>query len=275
MLVSPFIIAIIFILIPIGLPFLFKIIFKLENFAGYCLGIICSVVTSVSIIVLFIISMIVLAVILSSNGGLDKLINSFNDINELKNVSFWILFSIWAVIALLFLTMFLILFFFIKKLANQEESYTIFMFYAGYILIPAIIWYICCFLLSLELEMLSKQIPQGQGQDATQLIDTVFVLVVEFGGLFLFILLAGTSIMMILHHKEYHCLIIWICAACYFAPVIFYFLGFVTLKAFFFSFLNGASPILSIVLASFLYYKYEGSLVESHGDVEENVEMTA
>ena len=275
MLVAPFIIAIIFILIPIGLPFLFKIIFKLENFAGYCLGIICSVVTSVSIIVLFIISMIVLAVILSSNGGLDTLINSFNDINELKNVSFWILFSIWAVIALLFLTMFLILFFFIKKLANQEESYTIFMFYAGYILIPAIIWYICCFLLSLELEMLSKQIPQGQGQDATQLIDTVFVLVVEFGGLFLFILLAGTSIMMILHHKEYHCLIIWICAACYFAPVIFYFLGFVTLKAFFFSFLNGASPLLSIVLAIFLYYKYEGSLVESHGDVEENVEMTA
>ena len=101
--------------------------------------------------------MIVLAVILSSNGGLDTLINSFNDINELKNVSFWILFSIWAVIALLFLTMFLILFFFIKKLANQEESYTIFMFYAGYILIPAIIWYICCFLLSLELEMFSKQ----------------------------------------------------------------------------------------------------------------------
>ena len=44
MLVAPFIIAIIFILIPIGLPFLFKIIFKLENFAGYCLGIICSVV---------------------------------------------------------------------------------------------------------------------------------------------------------------------------------------------------------------------------------------
>ena len=86
--------------------------------------------------------------------------------------------------------------------------------------------------------MFSKQIPQGQ--DATQLIDTVFVLIFEFGGLSLFILLAGTSIMMILHHKEYHCLIIWVCAACYFAPVIFYFLGFVTLKAFFLLFMNAA-----------------------------------
>jgi len=273
MLVATFIIALIFILLPIVSPFLFKIIFKIPKFTGYCLGIICSVITSVTLIVLLVISLVILGVIITSsqNTNLNILIDTFNDINELQNLSFYILFIIWLIIALLFLAMFLILFFFIKKISKPEdESNTIFMFFSGYILIPALLWYVFCLILSLELETF-----KNISTDGVEVINTVFILYVEFGGLFLFILLAGTSIMIMLHHKEYNNLIIWLCVASYFAPLIFYFLGFLTLKAFFFSFLNGACPIISIVFASFLYHKYASSPGNSSQLLGSKVEMAS
>lgn len=273
MLVATFIIALIFILLPIVSPFLFKIIFKIPKFTGYCLGIICSVITSVTLIVLLVISLVILGVIITSsqNTNLNILIDTFNDINELQNLSFYILFIIWLIIALLFLAMFLILFFFIKKISKPEdESNTIFMFFSGYILIPALLWYVFCLILSLDLETF-----KNISTDGVEVINTVFILYVEFGGLFLFILLAGTSIMIMLHHKEYNNLIIWLCVACYFAPLIFYFLGFLTLKTFFFSFLNGACPIISIVFASFLYHKYASSPGNSSQLLGSKVEMAS
>lgn len=273
MLVATFIIALIFILLPIASPFLFKIIFKIQKFSGFCLGIICSVITSVSLIVLLVISLVILGVIITSSqdSNLNILIDTFNDINVLNTLKSYILFIIWLIIALLFLTMFLILFFFIKKISKPEdESNTIFMFFSGYILIPALLWYCFCLILSLDLEAFKNLSTNG-----VEVINTVFVLYVEFGGLFLFILLAGTSIMIMLHHKEYNNLIIWCCVASYFTPLIFYFLGFLTLKVFFFSFLNGACPIISIVLASFLYHKYASSPGNSSQLLGSKVEMAS
>ena len=229
MLILPLIIGIIFFLFVIGSPFIFKLIFKIQNFFGYCIGICCSIITGLILVILLIICMIILGVLLSNNNSnFESLINSFNDINKLKDISFIILFSIWIIIALIFLVIFLILYFYTKKISKEEDNHeNIFMFFSGYILIPYTIYYLFCIFLSFELSFINSE-----------LISSVMIILIEFGALFFILLIAGSSIMMMLHHKQFNKVIIWICVIPYFAPLIFYFLGFVTLQAFFFSYLH-------------------------------------
>jgi len=98
------------------------------------------------------------------------------------------------------------------------------------------------------------------------------ILLWEFGGFFFILLLAGSSIMIMLHHKKFNNLIIWCCVGTYFGPLIFDFLGFVTLKGFFFSYLNIIFPLISISIACFLYHKYASNQGSSEGEYN-NVEM--
>ena len=100
-----------------------------------------------------------------------------------------------------------------------------------------------------------------------------FTIIIEFGALLFLLLIAGCSIMIMLHHKDYNSSIIWICIATFFAPVIFYLFGFLTAKAFFFSFLNGACPLLSMVFGCFLYYKYASSPGNSEKTLGSKLEM--
>ena len=124
----------------------------------------------------------------------------------------------------------------------------IFLFIAGYNLMPSIFWYFFCILLTFEINMFSK---------ITDEILMFFTILIEFRPLFFFLLIDVCSIMTMLHLKDYNSSIIWICIATFFAPVIFYFLGF--LKEIFFSFLNGTYPFLLMVFGCFLYYKYASS----------------
>ena len=267
MLIVPFIIGIIFLILVISSPFIFKLIFKIENFFGYCAGICCSVITGISLVVLILISIIVLSIIISNNvenGGIEKLINSLNDINNLKDIPFIFLFIIWAILAVILLVIFLVLYFRAKKVSNpQDKSESIFMFFSGYILIPYIFWYIFCIALSFEIKIFSQT-----GESLT----SGLILLWEFGGFFFILLLAGSSIMIMLHHKKFNNLIIWCCVGSYFGPLIFDFLGFITLKGFFFSYLNIIFPLISLSMACFLYHKYASNQGSSEGEYN-NVEM--
>ena len=256
MIIVPFIIGLLFILLTLISIFLFKIIFKIQNFKGFLVGLITSLITCVAYAVIIIISVFILNKVISNNiekGSIDILINSINDVTELERLPFLTLFLVWGILALLFLVLFFSLFFSIKILSKQgNNSSDIFIFFSEFILIPSIFWYVFCILLSFEINIFSK-ITNVE----FDIFSNYFILLFELGALCLIILIAGSSIMIMLHHKDYHKLIIWICVVTFYLPVIFYFFGFLTKKAFFFSFLNGASPLLSIILGWFLYDKYE------------------
>lgn len=258
MLIAPFVIALIFILITIASPLLFKFIFNVEKFNGFLTGLICSLITCSSLALLILIAVIVLNIVISNdvdNGGIEILINSLNDITNLEELSFLTKFLVWGILAILFIVIFLVLYFGIKFISHfEDESNMIFLFIGGYNLIPSIFWYIFCILLTFEINMFSNIT-----DEIFDIFSNYFIILIEFGGLFFLLLLSGCSIMIMLHHKDYNTKIIWICIGTFFAPVIFYFLGFLTEKAFFFSFLNAACPLLSICFGSFLYYKYASS----------------
>ena len=264
MLILPFIIGIIFLVLVIGSPFIFKLIFKIKNFFGYRIGICCFIITSIILVILLVIYSIVLGVLLSNNDtNIESFINSLNDINQLKDFPFIILFSLWIILALIFLSIFLILYFYTKKISKEEDNHeNIFMFFSGYILIPYTLYYLCCILLSFELFELDFII--------SEINTSVLIILIEIGALFFILLIAGSSIMMMLHHKKFNNLIIWLCVIPYFCPLIFYLIGFITLKGIFFTYLNLFCPVISIVFASFLYYKY-ASNQDSSGDEYSNI----
>ena len=264
MLILPFIIGIIFFVLVIGSPFIFKLIFKIKNFFGYRIGICCFIITSIILVILLVIYSIVLGVLLSNNDtNIESFINSLNDINQLKDFPFIILFSLWIILALIFLSIFLILYFYTKKISKEEDNHeNIFMFFSGYILIPYTLYYLCCILLSFELFELDFII--------SEINTSVLIILIEIGALFFILLIAGSSIMMMLHHKKFNNLIIWLCVIPYFGPLIFYFIGFITLKGIFFTYLNLLCPVISIAFASFLYYKY-ASNQDNSGDEYSNI----
>ena len=272
MLIAPFIIALIFILLTIASPILFKFIFNVEKFNGFLTGLICSLITCASLAVLIVISVIVLNKVISNdieNEGIEILINSLDDITNLEELSFLTKLLAWGILALLFIVIFLVLYFGIKTISHfEDESNMIFLFIAGYNLIPSIFWYIFCILLTFEINMFSNIT-----DEIFNIFTNYFTIIIEFGALLFLLLIAGCSIMIMLHHKDYNSSIIWICIATFFAPVIFYLFGFLTAKAFFFSFLNGACPLLSMVFGCFLYYKYASSPGNSEKTLGSKLEM--
>ena len=273
MLIAPFIIGLIFIVLTIASPIVFKFIFNVEKFNGFLTGLVCSLITCASLAVLIVVGIIVLNIVISNdveNEGIEILINSFDDITNLEELSFLTKFLAWGIIAILYIVLFLVLYFGIKTISHfEDESNMIFMFIGRYNLIPSIFWYIFCILLSFEINIFSNIT-----DDIFDIFTNYFIILIEFGALFFLLLIAGSSIMIMLHHKDYNSLIIWICIATFFAPVIFYFLGFLTAKAFFFSFLNGACPLLSMVFGCFLYYKYASSPGNSDKTLGTKLEMS-
>ena len=266
MLILPSIIGIIFLVLVIGSPFIFKLIFKIKNFLGYRIGICCFIITSIILVILLVIYSIVLGVLLSNNDtNIESFINSLNDLNQLKDFPFIILFSLWIILVLIFLSIFLILYFYTKKISKEEDNHeNIFMFFSGYILIPYTLYYLCCILLSFELFELDFII--------LEINTSLLIILIEIGALFFILLIAGSSIMMMLHHKKFNNLIIWLCVIPYFGPLIFYFIGFITLKGIFFTYLNLLCPLISIAFASFLYYKY-ASNQDNSGDEYSNLQQ--
>ncbi len=252
MLLAAFIIAILLMLTTFVLPFLFKKIFKLGSYAGYVLGITSSFITLIIDCLLIVAASFIIGYFITSdNSIITIIIEILLDIKALENIPFTGLLCLWAAIVLVFLVIFIILYFRISTLAEDEESKTIFMFFSGYILIPSILWYAFCILLTFEIDGLQIEI------GGKNVIDTLFIILIELGGVFFFLLIAGTSMMIMLHHKEYNRLIIWINIVFYFLPNIFYFFGFLIKETFFFSFFSCGCPVLSLFVACYLYRKYE------------------
>ena len=256
MLVVAFIFGLVFLIIIIAFPFLTKFFFHFGEWKGFLIGLISSFIASDIIAALVAASVAILNKVIKNKvkgGGIEILINSLNDIEELEVLSKPILILVWGFIVVIFLAIFLLLFFSIKILMNQEyDSNIIFFFISGFILLPSLFWYIFCILLSFNINMFSK-ITNGEIFD---IFNNFFVILIEFGGIFFILLIIGSGIMIMLHFKEYNRLIIWVCVITFFAPIILYLIGFLTLKAFFFSFLNGACPLLSFVFGCYLFHKY-------------------
>jgi hypothetical protein len=216
-------------------------------------------------VILLIIFSIILGILLSNNGSnMESFINSLNDINKLKDFPFIILFSVWIVLALIFLAIFLTLYFYTKKISKEEDNHeNIFMFFSGFIVIPYSLYYLCCILLSFEIFELDFII--------SEINTSALIILIEIAALFFILLIAGSSIMMMLHHKKFNKLIIWLCVIPYFSPLIFYILGFISLIGIFFTYLNFLCPVISIIFASLLYYKY-ASNQDNSGDEYSNIQ---
>ena len=105
---APIAFAIIFILLLIICPFIFKPIFKIDSFFGYCQGVCCSVLTAITIVVAAIIGIIVFVSKASDVGG--------NADDALEAVGSGLLFLIFIVIVAAYFGVVFFLF------AIQKES---------------------------------------------------------------------------------------------------------------------------------------------------------
>lgn len=96
-LIAPLIIGIIFIILIIVTPYIFKPIFKIENFFGYCSGLCCFIVVCIVLIAIIIVEAFALAAYLTKNQNINFNYSDSTDIDYLLNLSFGIRIVIWLV----------------------------------------------------------------------------------------------------------------------------------------------------------------------------------
>ena len=258
MLIIPFIFGIIFFTLTIFSPFIFKLLLKNRLFNGYLTGILCSIIAIFAFVII-----ITIAILLSfkfifeelENNGIDQILNLCKDVKYFEKIKFIKRLIIWGEIVVIFITNYIILFLFSKKVSSPESSCKdIYMFYSGYILMPFGTWNIFLILLSLSVPL-------------EEIFDTSFLLILELEGFGFMLLSYGTIIMLMLNHKKYNSYIKFVCYVIYFGPLILYIIGFATLVQYFFTYFTAIFPISSSVTASILYYKYASGIIKVSCDI--------
>ena len=251
----PFFLSIVFIAIVIAAPFVFKMIFKNESFFGYCIGVCCSIITSIILAIIWIIvNTVLVKYIVDHYGIVDP---NLTNMNTLKNLSFGLLFVLWLIDAIRAVVYFLVLYFYLNKIAQPEHPCnTVFMFISGYNVF-SIFTFLLVILLCVGAEYLSlfigKEIDEAGNAVAT--FSNWFLLSFCFSEWADIFLLSGTILLVFLYRKQLSNIVIWIAVACFFGPLFFEFLGLVTKVDFLYSYLTKFSYLVALALGSFFYFK--------------------
>jgi hypothetical protein len=202
MFIEAFLISLIIIVILVVLPIIFKSIFKTRKFMGYSMGVCCSVLTTVSIFMIFIVG-IAFGIVLfrgraDGNIGILEL-----TIGALIYISIFILF--------IYIIIFFFIFNYTKGISNPNQPYNcVFMFIAGYLLPPFVLIYLLFILASID-----SQDKYSYNMDNVISGSLVFN---EFFFLLYMIKLSGTIMLSMLHHRKVNKSILYILLICYFIP---------------------------------------------------------
>lgn len=251
----PFFLSIVFIAMVLAAPVVFKMIFKNESFFGYCIGICCAIITDIILVIILLIESIALVAYIEKNNA--NISVDLSNMNSLKNLSFGIRFVVWLIDAINFVARFLVLYFYLNKVAQPEHPCnTVFMFLSGYNL-SSIFGFLVVTLLSIGVEFLSNYADKRIDESGHVIAgySTWFLMTMCFEEWAVIFLMSGTILLVFLYRKQLSNTVIWIAVACFFGPLFFEFLGLVTKVNFIYSHLTKFSFLVALVLGSFFYFK--------------------
>jgi len=240
MFVGIFLISLVFIGLLIALPFIFKSIFKTQNYMGYSIGLCASALTVAALIGVAFIGYIFFLAVLGISFSL----------NSLVTLAIGAILLYLAFILLIYTIIFLFIYFYTKGISNPNQPYnSVFMFIAGYLLPPFALIYLFFILVSFADQ-------ENSNYGTMRNVETGIVIIIEFFFLLYMIQIAGTIMLCMLHHRKVNQSILCILLVCYFLPAFTFLTGY-----FFRSLILSLIPNMVLGLASFgfgvfFYCKY-------------------
>lgn len=251
MLAAPTIIGIIFIILILCSPCIFKFALKIDSFFGLCQGICCSFLTALIISAAVIIGFIVYGV--SVADSIDANNPSAEDIAEKAGIGF-LLFAFF-VIAVAYLAIFFLILCYTKRVSDPQYSYnSIFMFISGYTILSFTVIYVVIVIICLAADSVAKEnnIQDNTVDSASSGLFVLFEFII-FGEI---INRAGISILFMLHHRKVNSMMLWIGCGIYFGPLIFFLIGLLARVPALLEYPLFLFDIASISLGIFFYIKY-------------------
>lgn len=244
MLAGAAVLGIIFIILLIVSPYIFKALFKIETFLGLTTGLCCAIITALIITAAVIIASIIVAVNITDSA------TSGSQEELLKSVGFGLLLLIFVILVAVLFAVFFVMMCYTKRVADPQNPYnTIFMFISGYMFCFIVI-YLILVIMALSIDSTSN----------TGNVFTNGILILWEFLLFFYILkLAGLSILLMLHHRKVNPIIFWCAIAVHFGPTLFFFIGLVAKYLPLLEYPLFLFDVASIGLGSFFYYRYANS----------------
>lgn len=280
MLVGGFLLGLVFAALIIASPFIFKAVFKIESFFGYCKGICCVIITNLILFVILIIESLALVSYIDKHKDEYNLnyqisLSSLSDMKTLSQLSFGVRFVIWLIDAIDSVVIFLVLYFYLFKIAQQEyKCNVVFMFISGYTLRYGI-WMVILAIVSFGFDSLAQYIGQQTVDEAGKVVygfTNAFMIEAEFETLADYLLVSGVVLLLFLYRKQLSKIVLWIGVGCFFGPLFFRFLGLVTKVNFIYTYLYRISYLASIICGCFFYFRLaDQSSPESAGQVYSQV----
>jgi len=247
MILSVFLIALIFIILLVALPFIFKLIFKTKNFMGFSIGVICSILTFATLFIIITVGIAFANLILKRNyiGGI---------------------IFIYIIVISVYIDIFLFIFFFSKRISNENQPYNcVFMFIAGYLLSLFLLIYLYFIIIALYSNDKRKIYiwPFDNYSEFENLI------ILEFFFLLYMFHLAGIIMLSMLHHRKVNKNIIIILLVCYFLPFLLNLIGnFIIGIQFLIAIAMLVSFIAPLIFGVYFYRKYANQGMPSSEIIE-------
>lgn len=244
MLAGATVLGIIFIILLIVSPYIFKAIFKIETFLGLTTGLCCAFVTAFIIIAAAIITLVIVSLNIADSATR----GSEEDI--LKSVEIGVLLIVFVILVVTLLAVFFVMLCYTKRMADPQNPYnSIFMFISGYMF---------CFI-AIYLILVISALAIDPVTDTGKTYTNGFFILWEFLLFFYILKLAGISIMLMLHHRKVNPIIFWCAVAVHFGPTLFFFIGLVAKYLPLLEYPLFLFDVASIGLGSFFYYRYANS----------------
>ena len=244
MLAGATVLGIIFIILLIVSPYIFKAIFKIETFLGLTTGLCCAIVTAFIIIAAAIITLVIVSLNIADSATR----GSEEDI--LKSVGIGVLLIVFVILVVILLAVFFVMLCYTKRMADPQNPYnSIFMFISGYMF---------CFI-AIYLILVISALAIDPVSETGKTFTNGFFILWEFLLFFYILKLAGISIMLMLHHRKVNPIIFWCAVAVHFGPTLFFFIGLVAKYLPLLEYPLFLFDVASIGLGSFFYYRYANS----------------
>lgn len=243
MIITSFVLAIVFISLIILSPYVFKCMFRIKTFFGYGIG-----------VCYFFIYLIIISITYVYSNFMEKfkgikIENYISNIDLILSQKFSNRVLIWLSDVIFYFLIFLSLLCFVRMVSTIKKRFNhIFMFISGFGLLFILI-YICFIILSIN-KGLSQEISSKFKFSENGLIETeidIFSFLVSF---------AACSIMIRLHYWQANCCVFLLSFVLLFLHPIFYFVAIATSKKFYYTYIMRLSPLFSIAIAFISYCEY-------------------
>lgn len=239
-----FSLSIVFILLIILSPFIFKAIFKNKTFISLGIGFFCAIIYV--IIIIGDVALFILVFYVAAFSG--SKVNGSGAITAIFLLGFFYRLFAWLFYAIPHVLLLVALLCFIKMSTRKEKNFSsIFMFISGFNII-----FIFAFIGTLYLSVLNNTNNYTYGS-----IEQIGIIIIQLAVLSFMMLYDSCSIMFMLHYRKVNGYILWIGIISLLLPSICVLLS-VSLNVEFFSIISVFTPIISFILAIIFYNIYSG-----------------